>query len=114
MKRFYKLLFPMLIVLLVVFSLSIPQTMAETLKLAHSTWVGYGPFYIARDKGYFKEEGVDVKLIIMENTSLKMGALMAGKIDAVASTADEFPIYMKPGNLLHYILAVDNSKGVTG
>ncbi len=114
MKRFYKLLFQMLIVLLVVFSLSTPQTLAETLKLAHSTWVGYGPFYIARDKGYFKEEGVDIKLIIMENTSLKMGALMAGKIDAVASTADEFPIYMKPGNLLHYILAVDNSKGGDG
>jgi NitT/TauT family transport system substrate-binding protein len=114
MRRFYKLFFPMLLILLVVFSLSAPQTLARTLKLAHSTWVGYGPFYIARDKGYFKEEGVDVKLIIMENTSLKMGALMAGKIDAVASTADEFPIYMKPGNLLHYILAVDNSKGGDG
>ena len=78
MKRYYKLLFPMLLVLLVVFLLTAPQAQAKTLKLAHSTWVGYGPFYIARDKGYFKEEGVDVKLIIMENTSLKMGALMAG------------------------------------
>jgi NitT/TauT family transport system substrate-binding protein len=104
----------MLFVSLMVFSLAAPQALAETLKLAHSTWVGYGPFYIARDKGFFKEEGVDVKLIIMENTSLKMGALMAGKIDAVASTADEFPIYMKPGNLLYYILAVDNSKGGDG
>ena len=114
MKRDFKLLCQMLFVLLIVFSLAAPQALAETLKLAHSTWVGYGPFYIARDKGYFKEEGVDVKLIIMENTSLKMGALMAGKIDAVASTADEFPIYMKPGKLLYYILAVDNSKGGDG
>ncbi len=114
MKQYCKLFFPMLLVLLVVLSLAAPQALAKTLKLAHSTWVGYGPLYIARDKGYFKEEGVDVKLIIMENTSLKMGALMAGKIDAVASTADEFPIYMKPGNLLYYILAVDNSKGGDG
>ena len=114
MKKYSKFFCQTLLVLLVVFSLGAPQAMAKALKLAHSTWVGYGPFYIARDKGFFKEEGVEVKLIIMENTSLKMGALMAGKIDAVASTADEFPIYMKPGKLLYYILAVDNSKGGDG
>ncbi len=87
---------------------------AGTLKLAHSTWVGYGPFYIARDKGFFKDEGVDVELTIMEDTPIKMGALMAGQIDLVASTVDEFPIYMKPGKMLHYVLAVDNSKGGDG
>jgi NitT/TauT family transport system substrate-binding protein len=87
---------------------------AGSLKLGHSTWVGYGPFYIARDKGFFKEEGVDVELIIMEDTPIKMGALMAGQLDLVASTADEFPIYMKPGIGLHYVLAVDNSKGGDG
>lgn len=87
---------------------------AGSLKLGHSTWVGYGPFYIARDKGFFKEEGVGVELIIMEDTPIKMGALMAGQLDLVASTADEFPIYMKPGIGLHHVLAVDNSKGGDG
>lgn len=87
---------------------------AGSLKLGHSTWVGYGPFYIARDKGFFKEEGVDVELVIMEDTPIKMGALMAGQLDLVASTVDEFPVYMKPGIGLHYILAVDNSKGGDG
>lgn len=87
---------------------------AGSLKLGHSTWVGYGPFYIARDKGFFTEEGVDVELVIMEDTPIKMGALMAGQLDLVASTVDEFPIYMKPGIGLHYVLAVDNSKGGDG
>ncbi len=87
---------------------------AETLTLAHSTWVGYGPFYIAQDKGYFEEEGIDLELRVMENTPIKMGALMAGQIDLVASTADEFPLYMKPGTPLHYFLAVDNSNGGDG
>jgi NitT/TauT family transport system substrate-binding protein len=50
----------------------------------------------------------------MEDTPIKMGALMAGQIDLVASTVDEFPIYMKPGKMLHYVLAVDNSKGGDG
>ena len=44
---------------------------AGSLKLAHSTWVGYGPFYIARDKGFFKDEGVDVELTIMEDTPIR-------------------------------------------
>ena len=87
---------------------------AEALKLAHSTWVGYGPFYIAHEKGYFEEEGVEIELQIMENTPLKMGALMAGRVDLVASTADEFPTYMRDGTPLKYILAVDNSKGGDG
>jgi NitT/TauT family transport system substrate-binding protein len=50
----------------------------------------------------------------MENTPLKMGALMAGRIDIVASTADEFPTYMRNGKPLRYILAVDNSNGGDG
>jgi NitT/TauT family transport system substrate-binding protein len=87
---------------------------AGSIKLGHSTWVGYGPFYIARDKGFFKEEGVDVELVIMEDTPIKMGALMAGQLDLVASTVDEFPIYMKPGIGVRYVLAVDNSKGGDG
>ena len=87
---------------------------ADTLTLAHSTWVGYGPFYIARDKGFFEQEGVSIELRIMENTPLKMGAFMAGQVDLVASTADEFPIYMKPGTPVKYFLAVDNSNGGDG
>ena len=87
---------------------------AEALKLAHSTWVGYGPFYIAQEKGFFEEEGVEIELSIMENTPLKMGALMAGRVDIVASTADEFPTYMRNGKPLNYILAVDNSNGGDG
>jgi len=33
---------------------------AQTIKIAHSTWVGYGPLYIARDRGFFKNHGVEV------------------------------------------------------
>lgn len=87
---------------------------ADALKLAHSTWVGYGPFYIAQEKGFFEQEGVEIELSIMENTPLKMGALMAGRVDIVASTADEFPTYMRDGKPLKYILAVDNSNGGDG
>ena len=88
--------------------------LAEPLRVAHSTWVGYGPFYIARDKGFFAEEGVEVELSIIEQTPMKMGAFNAGQIDLVASTADEFPTYMRDGYAVKYILAVDSSNGGDG
>ena len=37
---------------------------AGSLKLGHSTWVGYGPFYIARDKGFFAKQGLEVQLSV--------------------------------------------------
>jgi NitT/TauT family transport system substrate-binding protein len=32
-------------------SRTVPARADDTVKIAHSTWVGYGPLYIARDKG---------------------------------------------------------------
>jgi NitT/TauT family transport system substrate-binding protein len=87
---------------------------AGSLKIGHSTWVGYGPFYIAQEKGFFKEEGVEVETIIMEDTALKIGAMFAGQIDIAASTADEFPSYLKPGKTVRYFMSVDTSNGGDG
>jgi NitT/TauT family transport system substrate-binding protein len=36
---------------------------AEPLRLGLSTWVGYGPLYIAKEKGFFQDEGVELQLI---------------------------------------------------
>ena len=90
------------------------SSFAGTLKVGHSTWVGYGPFYIALQKGFFKDEGVDVEFVIMEDTAIKMGALFANQIDVAASTSDEFPSYLKPGKTVRYFMAVDYSNGGDG
>ncbi len=88
---------------------------AETFKLSYSTWVGYGPLFIARDKGYFQKEGVDVELINMEDPKLRFAALAAGKIDALVTTVDTMPLYLKPdGPRYKYLFALDDSKGGDG
>lgn len=97
-----------------ILSLSSLSAFAGTLKVGHSTWVGYGPFYIAQEKGFFKEEGVDVQFIIMEDTAIKIGAMFAGQIDVAASTSDEFPSYLKPGKSVRYFMSVDYSNGGDG
>jgi NitT/TauT family transport system substrate-binding protein len=94
------------IIAALVLGLSVSSAWAGTLKVGHSTWVGYGPFYIAQEKGFFKEEGVDVEFTIMEDTAIKIGAMFAGQIDIAASTSDEFPSYLQPGKSVRYFMAV--------
>ena len=87
---------------------------AEPLEIVHTTWVGYGPLDLARDLGYFEEEGVDVKLTTIEEKSLQMAAVMSGNVAAAAGTVDEFLLYMKPDSCLKYVLALDESSGGDG
>ena len=87
---------------------------AEEFKLAFSTWVGYGPFYIAQEKGFFKEEGVDVELVKMEDPKLRFAALLAGRIDLLATTIDTMVLYLKEPDALAYVGAIDDSSGGDG
>jgi len=87
---------------------------AETIKIAHSTWVGYGPLYIARDKGIFKKNGVDVELVLMEDPKERFPTLMADKIQMIASTVDTALLYLKSPHDFQYVVAIDDSKGGDG
>jgi NitT/TauT family transport system substrate-binding protein len=87
---------------------------AETVTIAHSTWVGYGPLYIARDKGFFKENGVDVDLVVMEDPKERFPTLMADRIQMIASTVDTALLYMKQPDDYKYIVAIDDSNGGDG
>ena len=91
-----------------------PAAAAEPLRLAHSTWVGYGPFYIAQDKGFFTDEGVEVELIVMEDTAVRVAAMAAGRLDVVATTIDTVMPFMTEPQQFRYIFAVDDSKGGDG
>ncbi len=87
---------------------------AETIKIAHSTWVGYGPLYIARDKGIFKKNGVDVELIVVEDPKERFPTLMADKINLIASTVDTALLYLKTPQDFQYVVAIDDSNGGDG
>src|SRR6059036_2736197 len=87
---------------------------AETIKIAHSTWVGYGPLYIAQDKGFFKKNGVDVELVVMEDPKERFPTMMADKIQMIASTVDTALLYMKKPDDFQYVVAIDDSNGGDG
>jgi len=55
--------------------------LADSLKLGYSDWPGYTVLEVAKQKGWFKEAGVDVDLVWFDY-SASIDAFSAGKIDA--------------------------------
>ncbi|MCX7004770.1 MAG: ABC transporter substrate-binding protein [bacterium] len=77
-------------------------------------WVGFGPLYLARDKGFFEEEGIKVELIVLTGVAERNSALKAGRIDALAAPVDYF--VLAAGNNLPatIVMAIDESTGGDG
>ncbi|RMF88649.1 MAG: taurine ABC transporter substrate-binding protein [Nitrospinota bacterium] len=98
---------------LLVFALT-AVVVAEPLRIAMSTWVGYGPLHLAKAKGFYAEEGVEVKLITMEEPTPRFAALAAGRLDGLASTIDTMILQSKKEIPYVMVLALDDSAGGDG
>lgn len=87
---------------------------AGTLSIGHTTWVGYGTLYLARDLGYFKEQGLEVEMTTIEEASMYMAAQASGKLSGSASTIDEILKYRSKGFCFKAVAALDDSHGGDG
>jgi len=86
----------------------------EPFKIGFSTWVGYGPLFLARDKGFLKAEGVEVEFLKVEDPKDRFAALAAQRLDGLVSTIDTMILYLKTGKEYQYVLALDDSNGGDG
>lgn len=85
-----------------------------SLKLGYSVWVGYGPLFIARDKGYFKDENLTVELIKVEDPKDRFTALNGKQLDGLVSTLDTMVPFWKAETPFVAILGLDDSSGGDG
>ena len=91
-----------------------PAWSAVQLKVAHATWVGYGPLYIAKEKGFFAEQGLDVHLLIIEDESQYAAAMASGNIDGLGNVLDREIIHFAKGSPETVLFAMDESSGGDG
>src|ERR1044071_9693648 len=84
------------------------------LKIGYSTWVGYGPLFIARDKGYFTDAGLDVELVKVEDPKDRFVALAGGQLDGLVTTLDTMSQYWNAETPYRAILGLDESSGGDG
>jgi len=61
---------------------------AEPIKLGMSTWLGYAPLYLAKEKGMFQKQGVEVEVIVIESPPERRAAFAADRIQGMATTVD--------------------------
>lgn len=103
-----------LIVLCMLLSGFIAAGHAAPLKISMPTWVGNGPLYLAQELGYYKDEGVEVELSIMDDISMRFAAYYGGQIDGMSTALAAFILNAKPSIPSKVVLMLDDSKGGDG
>jgi len=82
---------------------------AETVRLGLDVWLGYGPLWVAEDKGYFDNHGVDVELKVMHLDKGMRVALRNGDIDVAASPTNGLILEVNRGIEHKAFLILDTS-----
>ena len=83
---------------------------AEPLKIAYSDWPGFTIFEVAKQKGWFKDAGIDVDLVWFDYLP-SLDAFAAGKVDAVTAVATDAMVNGANGAKSKIIAILDYSDG---
>ncbi len=83
---------------------------AAPLKIAYSDWPGFTILEVAKQKGWFKEEGVDVELLWFDYLP-SLDAFAAGKVDGVTVVATDALVSGANGAKSKFIALLDYSDG---
>jgi NitT/TauT family transport system substrate-binding protein len=90
------------------------STREAPIRLGLSVWPGFGPFFIADEKGFFKRQKLDVQLNIFQDDSQRDASLLADRIDAIGMTVDSLAVFRHRGVDVKAIYKFDNSSGADG
>ncbi|MDB6132155.1 MAG: NlpA lipoprotein [Verrucomicrobiales bacterium] len=83
---------------------------AEPLKVAYSDWPGFTLIEVAKQKGWFKEAGIEVELLWFDYLP-SIDAFSAGKVDAVTVVAADAMVAGANGARSKFIAVLDYSNG---
>jgi NitT/TauT family transport system substrate-binding protein len=81
-------------------------------RVGYNAWIGSIAFFVALEKGFFKEAGLDVQPKIFSAPGDTLAPLMAGDLDAALSTADSvLTVADKAPGQLKIVYLTDTSAG---
>lgn len=89
-----------------------PETPKPPLKISINSWVGWGPLFIAKEKGLFGDTKLDI--IFTEDAGARRAGMIAGQVDAYASSVDNLAIDGTFGVIGKTVLSFDESFGADG
>jgi len=84
----------------------------KTIRLGINPWPGYEFLYLADQKGFFEEEGLDIELVELASLADIKRVFEQGRIDAMASTIIEaVEVSLNSDQKIHIALIPDFSDG---
>ena len=91
-----------------------PGVSKPTYRIGLGPWIGFGPLYLAKEKGFFDAAGVNVDLTVLTGVTERNSALKAGRIDGLAAPVDYFVLSAGNGLPNKIVMAMDESAGGDG
>src|SRR5579862_2241940 len=89
---------------------SLAGVRADPIKIGYSDWPGYTVMEIAKQKGWFKDAGLDVDMVWFDYNA-SIDAMSAGKIDADMIVASDAMVAGSSGAKTKIVCLVDYSEG---
>lgn len=83
----------------------------EPIKIGYSDWPGWVAWEIAKEKGLFKKNGVEVELVWFPIYTDSLSAFNAGKVDGNCTAWSDAMAPLAEGIKLKVVLVNDNSAG---
>ncbi len=91
------------------------DTISDTpLRIGLNPFIGTGLFYIAKDKGFFDAEKVNVKLVKYNKNAAVVQLFKSGHVDVTPSTPETVVVLSDAGVKVKVVGMLDSSKGADG
>lgn len=81
------------------------------INISFQKWVGYGPFYLAYEKGFFEKEGIKPFFVDEQLDSARRDAFRSGMLDCEAATLDLLVSKVAQDVPLTTVMEIDASHG---
>jgi len=82
-----------------------------TLKIGTTTWIGYGPFYVAEAMEFYKKHDVTVRFQSFSDPALIPPAIATGAVDGGMLTYDQVIGAVAKGQAMKVVMPIDYSNG---
>ncbi|MCQ9206154.1 MAG: ABC transporter substrate-binding protein, partial [Omnitrophica bacterium] len=83
----------------------------EKITIAFQEWVGYGLFYLGQERGFFKEEGIELIFVDEKLDSARRDAFKSGILDCEGGTIDLLIAKRAQSTPIVSVLELDHSAG---
>ncbi len=89
----------------------LPAEKLTSVTIAFQEWVGYGPFYLAQENGFMREEGIELIFVDEQLDSARRDAFKQGILDCEAGTIDLLVSKAAQGTPIVAVMEIDQSFG---